>query len=107
MPPVCLIEMRSFCRDINDSVLCSNVRNSLTFPKLLTYRWKSKKDHLLDGTVDGKNPANQLRLEVFSRFFLQVLLHPRSQLVLAGFLNHQQYFRKDGHFLGRAHNQPR
>ena len=49
---MCLIGVRSLY--INDFVLFSNVRNSLTFPKLLTYPWKSKKDHLLDGTVDGK-----------------------------------------------------
>jgi len=41
-------------------------------------------------TVDGQNPAHQLRLVVEIPLFTGFYAHPRW---LAGFLKHQQYFR--------------
>ncbi len=44
----------------------------------------------LSDAVDGWNPTNQLRLVIYS--IIHKVLAP-SQVVIAGFLNHQQWFQ--------------
>ena len=53
-----------------------------------------------NGTVDGRNPANQLRLVVLSYpIIYRGFIHPRW---LAGFLNHQQYQSNQHHYTTSA-----
>ena len=45
--------------------------------KVINVSLEVQVDHLLDGTVGGKNPANQLRFVVSFSHYLQGFLHPR------------------------------